>query len=124
MRIHYCALLGIMLTSINGVATGAASASATINNTAGAVVGDTATTAPGVHSGSRVQFAANKENVTRLKSTEFIGRAKRRSTKQKEPASNLGSNQQPVLCDCSNCSAEHCRSRGVIEPVWSVEEGE
>ena len=23
-------------------------------------------------------------------------------------SNNIGSNQQPALCDCSNCSAEHC----------------
>jgi len=26
--------------------------------------------------------------------------------------SNLGSNQQPQPCDCSNCSAEHCEPIG------------
>ena len=52
---------------------------------------------------------------------------KKAGSQQGKTPTNLGANRGPVLCDCSNCSAEHCPrpnpGRGNVGSSWIVEEG-
>lgn len=53
------------------------------------------------HSGA---FAQNEANMKSAPSSAPASNA---------PASKLGATQDPVACDCSNCSAEHCQPKPV-----------